>query len=120
MHRIRYSFVWLPLLIAACQQRPVESNAKLQVLIFDDPGPNPAPGQTIFTGENWNSPANAPNGDITTSLLACGAKKLAVDNADMEHTWSVTVPKPADPPAFLRCVSRRAGPMTFRIREEVR
>jgi hypothetical protein len=113
------SITWLVLLwLCACGEQARQAEApESPMLLFDDPGPRPASVDKLFEGTNWNVPADAPNGGITASLLACGAKELKIANADMDHTWSVAVRKPSPERPFLTCVARHAGPMQFRVRE---
>lgn len=96
-------------------QHAVQPEGRL--LLFDDPGPIPARTDRLFKGTNWKGPADAPNGDIAASLLACGARELKITNAGMDHSWSVAVRRPSPLKPFLTCVARHAGPMVFRVRE---
>lgn len=116
MRRAYHVVAWLPVLMTACQQHRADVSTPRQMLVFDDPGYPPS-GQTLFDGTNQMSSATVPNGNIASSLLACGAKELTISDADMSHTWSVAIPEPANPAAFIQCVSRHAGPMTFRVRK---
>lgn len=105
------------LAVAGCDEQTRQSPAlERHLLIFDDPGPTPTRVDRLFTGSNRESPVEAPNGDIAVSLIACGATEFKINDADRDHTWSITTPRPSDAASFITCVSRHAGPQVFRVR----
>jgi hypothetical protein len=118
---IRYRVMSLFFLMAATacgeSDRSAFSNVHA-MLVIDDPGPDPANGEWLFTGEEKRFSDIVKGADIAEAMLACGAKNVQVRDASMTHTWSVVTPWPENVHAFINCIAQHTQPMTYRVTHE--